>query len=92
MHVEEGKTFHFGSLIVTGLSINAEKHLRESWPIPEGELFDKAKFEEFLTKLQKRRDLLQQQREDIDVMLEEISFFERQCRKLLSSQAVDNAA
>jgi hypothetical protein len=24
-------------------------------------------------------------------MLEEISFFERQCRKLLSSQAVDNA-
>ena len=52
---------------------------------------EKLQLEEFLTKLQKRRDLLQQQREDIDVMLEEISFFERQCRKLLSSQAVDNA-
>src|SRR5882757_9940510 len=52
VHIEEGKTFRFGSLIVTGLSINAEKHLRDSWPIPEGELFDKAKFEEFLTKLQ----------------------------------------
>jgi len=52
VHVEEGKTFRFGSLIVTGLSINAEKHLRDSWPIPQGELFDKAKFEEFLTKLQ----------------------------------------
>ena len=52
VHIEEGKTFPLGSVVVTGLSINAEKHLRDSWPIPEGELFDKAKFEEFLTKLQ----------------------------------------
>ncbi len=52
VRIEEGKTFHLGSVVVTGLSLNAEKHLREAWPIPQGELFDKAKFEEFLTKLQ----------------------------------------
>ena len=52
VHIEEGKAFRFGSLVITGLSPNAEKHLRDAWPIPQGELFDKAKFEEFLTKLQ----------------------------------------
>jgi outer membrane protein insertion porin family len=50
--VDEGKAFHFGSMVITGLSPNAEKHLREAWPIPQGELFDKVKYEEFLTKLQ----------------------------------------
>jgi outer membrane protein insertion porin family len=52
VHIEEGKAFRFGSLVITGLSPNAEKHLRDAWAIPQGELFDKAKFEEFLTKLQ----------------------------------------
>ena len=52
VRIEEGKPFHFGSLVITGLSINAEKYLREAWPIPEGQVFDKARYEEFLTKLQ----------------------------------------
>ena len=52
VHIEEGKAFRFGSLVITGLSLNAERHLRDAWPIPQGELFDKTKFEEFLTKLQ----------------------------------------
>jgi len=52
LHIEEGKTFHLGSVVITGLSLNAEKHLRDAWPIPQGELFDKGKYEEFLTKLQ----------------------------------------
>src|SRR6267142_4126421 len=30
VHIEEGKTFHLGSVVVTGLSPNAEKHLREA--------------------------------------------------------------
>jgi outer membrane protein insertion porin family len=50
--VDEGKPFHFGSMTITGLSISAERHLRDAWPIPQGQLFDKAKYEEFLTKLQ----------------------------------------
>ncbi len=52
VHVDEGKPFRFGTMVITGLSPTAEKHLRDTWPIPQGELFDKAKFEEFLTKLQ----------------------------------------
>jgi len=52
VRIDEGKPFRFGSMIVTGLSLNAERLLRESWPIPQGQLFDKVKFEEFLTKVQ----------------------------------------
>jgi outer membrane protein insertion porin family len=52
VRIDEGKPFRFGSIIVTGLSPNAERHLRDAWPIPQGQVFDKAKFEEFLTKLQ----------------------------------------
>ncbi|MDB5812055.1 MAG: putative transcriptional regulator [Betaproteobacteria bacterium] len=44
---------------------------------------EKRQLEQFLTKLEKRRALLVQQREDIEVMLNEITFFETQCRKLL---------
>jgi outer membrane protein insertion porin family len=50
--IEEGKPFHFAAMVITGLSPSAEKLLRDAWPIPQGQLFDKAKFEEFLTKLQ----------------------------------------
>lgn len=54
------------------------------------ELYDLAKdenkqLEEFLARLEKRRVILEQQREDIEVMLNEISFFANQCRRLLAS-------
>jgi outer membrane protein insertion porin family len=52
VRLDEGKPFRFGSMTITGLSMNAERHLREAWPIPQGQLFDKVRFEEFLTKLQ----------------------------------------
>ena len=52
VRVGEGKPFHFASMTITGLSINAEKHLRDAWPIPQGDIFDRVKYEEFLTKLQ----------------------------------------
>ena len=42
--------------------------------------------EAFLAKLEKRKALLEQQREDIEVMLREVEFFAAQCRKLLSRQ------
>lgn len=45
---------------------------------------EKRQLQEFITKLEKRRALLEQQREDIEVMLNEITFFESQCRKLLA--------
>ena len=53
---------------------------------------EKGQLEQFLTKLEKRRALLEQQREDIEVMLNEIAFFEIQCRKLLAADPANPAA
>ena len=53
---------------------------------------EKGQLEQFLTKLEKRRALLVQQREDIEVMLNEIAFFESQCRKLLTTDLAKPAA
>jgi outer membrane protein assembly factor BamA len=52
VRIEEGKSYKFGSLVITGLSVAAEKKLRDAWTIPQDELFDKNVFEEFLTKLE----------------------------------------
>src|SRR5436190_5663554 len=43
--------------------------------------------EAFLAKLEKRKAMLEQQREDIEVMLREVEFFAAQCRRLLSQKA-----
>src|SRR5712691_1908559 len=48
----EGAQYHFAKMILTGLSLAAERKLREAWPIAAGDIFDKAKFEEILTQLQ----------------------------------------
>jgi hypothetical protein len=50
--IREGKQYRLGKMVLTGLSLGAEKKLQAAWPIPEGEIFDKTKYEEFLTKLQ----------------------------------------
>jgi outer membrane protein assembly factor BamA len=50
--IREGKQYRLGKMVLTGLSPGAEKKLHAAWPIPEGEVFDKIKYEEFLTKLQ----------------------------------------
>ena len=60
------------------------------------ELYDLAKdenrqLEVFLVKLEKRRALLEQQREDIEVMLNEINFFAGQCQRLLAGAAQPKA-
>jgi outer membrane protein assembly factor BamA len=54
--VDEGKQYKFGVIVVTGISVSAERRLREAWPIPGGEIFDKTKFEEFLTTLESHPD------------------------------------
>lgn len=53
---------------------------------------EKRQLQEFITKLEKRRALLEQQREDIEVMLNEITFFENQCKKLLVENPAQPAA
>ena len=54
VRIEEGGSFKFNALTITGLSPGAEKRLRDAWSIPQGEVFDKTIFEDFLTKLETR--------------------------------------
>lgn len=48
--------------------------------------------EVFLARLEKRHALLEQQREDIDAMLAEISFFAQQCRRLMANAGKNHPA
>ena len=50
--IQEGKQYRFGKMVLTGLSPAAERKLHAAWPIALGEVFDKIKYEEVLTKLQ----------------------------------------
>ena len=50
--VQEGRQYRFGKMVLTGLSPAAEKKLHAAWPIPQGEIFDKMKYEDVLAKLQ----------------------------------------
>jgi outer membrane protein assembly factor BamA len=52
VRVDEGNSYKFNALTITGLSPGAEKKLRDAWSIPQGEVFDKTIFEDFLTKLE----------------------------------------
>lgn len=56
VRVQEGKQYHFGKMVLTGLSPSAERKLVGTWPIAQGDVFDKTKYEEFLTKLQSHRE------------------------------------
>ena len=72
-----------------GFSLNDIRELFELYDLAKDE---KKQLEEFLARLEKRRALLEQQREDIEVMLSEISFFANQCRRLLASGNADEPA
>jgi len=50
--VQEGIQYRFGKMILTGLSVAGERKLHAVWPFAPGDIFDKIKYEEILTKLQ----------------------------------------
>src|SRR5580692_2130487 len=52
--VNEGVQYHYNTMVLTGLSVAAEKRVQQMWPTQPGAVFDKAEFEKFLTKLQSR--------------------------------------
>jgi len=58
--------------------------IRELFDLYDQARGEKRQLQEFVAKLERRRAMLEQQREDIEVMLNEITFFENQCRKLLA--------
>jgi outer membrane protein insertion porin family len=54
--IQEGQQYRFGKMVITGLSPAGERKLHTAWPIAAGELFDKTKYEEVLTKLQHHQE------------------------------------
>jgi outer membrane protein assembly factor BamA len=54
--VQEGIQYNFGKIVLTGLSLAAERKFYAVWPIASSNLFDKTKFEELLIKLQSHRE------------------------------------
>jgi outer membrane protein assembly factor BamA len=50
--VAEGPQYRFNTLVLTGLSLTAERKLHQMWTTAPGAVFDKTLFEQFLTKLQ----------------------------------------
>src|SRR6195256_954883 len=56
-----------------GFSLSEIRELFELYDLARDE---KRQLQEFLTKLEKRRAMIEQQREDMEVMLNELTFFE----------------
>ena len=70
-----------------GFSLSEIRELFELYDVSRDE---RRQLEEFLARLERRRALLEQQREDIEVMLNEINFFAGQCLRLLRTRADDS--
>lgn len=58
--------------------------IRELFDLYDNARDERAQLEVLLSKLERHRALLEQRREDLTVMLNEITFFETQCRKQLA--------
>lgn len=69
-----------------GFSLAEIRELFELYDVSRDE---KKQLQDFLVKLERRRALLEQQREDIDAMLSEIDFFAGQCRRTLKVEPKD---
>lgn len=53
-HITEGSQFKMADFVLTGLSAAADHKIHETFPIQPGELFDKTKFEAYLSRLQNK--------------------------------------
>ena len=50
VNISEGEQFHMGKLVLSGLSIDAERRVRAAWKLPEGQVFDQTYTDFFLSK------------------------------------------
>jgi outer membrane protein assembly factor BamA len=52
--ITEGSQFKMASFVLTGLSVAAERKILETFPVQPNQLFDKSKFETYLSRLQNK--------------------------------------
>jgi outer membrane protein assembly factor BamA len=50
--IAEGKQYHMGGWVITGISANGESRVRTTFPLAAGDVFDKIKYEDYLVQLQ----------------------------------------
>ena len=55
VNIVEGPQYRMGEMVVTGLSLDAEKQLRQAWQLAPGQIFDNGYFEKLVTVLAKPR-------------------------------------
>jgi len=53
VNIAEGPQYRMGEMVVTGLSLDAERQLRHAWQLAPGQIFDNGYFEKLLTVLAK---------------------------------------
>jgi outer membrane protein insertion porin family len=51
--IEEGAQYRMGELVITGLSLDSERALRNNWRLAPGQVFDKTYLDSMLAKLEK---------------------------------------
>jgi outer membrane protein insertion porin family len=51
--ISEGPQYRMGKLVITGLSLDAERSLRVAWKLAPGDIFDGAYVEDMMAKLEK---------------------------------------
>jgi outer membrane protein insertion porin family len=51
--IDEGPLFHMGKLVITGLSLDAERALRVNWKMAPNDIYDGAWVDDMLVKLEK---------------------------------------
>jgi outer membrane protein assembly factor BamA len=51
--ITEGPQYHMGELVITGLSLDAERAVRNSWRLAPGQILDKTYMDGMLSKLEK---------------------------------------
>lgn len=49
VNISEGDQYRMGNLVLTGLSMDAERRLRAAWRIPQGQVFDQTYCDYFLS-------------------------------------------
>lgn len=50
VHISEGSQYRMGNLVLTGLSVEGERRIRQAWRIAPGTAFDSSFYEEFVAR------------------------------------------
>jgi outer membrane protein assembly factor BamA len=54
--ITEGRQFHYHDMNITGMSLAGERMIRDAWPVKPGDTLDKSIFEQFLLRLESKRE------------------------------------